>query len=96
MNHSLEMKKLPLEDLQEKFAAIVQEARNNPCLLEQFMIWLDMKVAEYKAKGVILLGKIMKIKNQRSWHYWTTDTRVTVHKENPVFHHDDVCSSNLM
>ncbi|XP_064597193.1 uncharacterized protein LOC135463713 isoform X7 [Liolophura sinensis] len=44
-----------LERVQYKFASIIGELCSEPIVLSQFAVWLDLKLAEYKAKGSISL-----------------------------------------
>ncbi|XP_064597108.1 uncharacterized protein LOC135463663 isoform X1 [Liolophura sinensis] len=44
-----------LERVQNKFACIIGELCNEPYVLSQFAIWVDLRIAEYKAKGSIAL-----------------------------------------
>ncbi|XP_064596655.1 uncharacterized protein LOC135463325 [Liolophura sinensis] len=44
-----------LERVQNKFACIIGELCSEPVILSQFAIWLDLRLAEYKAKGAISL-----------------------------------------
>ncbi|XP_064596999.1 zinc finger protein 16-like isoform X12 [Liolophura sinensis] len=44
-----------LERVQNKFACIIGELCSEPVILSQFAIWVDLRIAEYKAKGAISL-----------------------------------------
>ncbi|XP_064597159.1 uncharacterized protein LOC135463699 isoform X4 [Liolophura sinensis] len=44
-----------LERVQNKFACIIGELCSEPVVLSKFAIWLDLRLAEYKAKGAISL-----------------------------------------
>ncbi|XP_064597399.1 uncharacterized protein LOC135463872 isoform X2 [Liolophura sinensis] len=44
-----------LERVQNKFACIIGELCSEPVILSKFAIWLDLRLAEYKAKGAISL-----------------------------------------
>ncbi|XP_064603997.1 uncharacterized protein LOC135469306 isoform X2 [Liolophura sinensis] len=55
-----------LERVQNKFACIIGELCNEPFVLSQFAVWLDMRLAEYKAKGSICLECCGDIPNP-SW-----------------------------
>lgn len=46
-----------LERVQNKFACIIGELTNEPLVLSQFAIWVDLRISEYKSKGTISLGK---------------------------------------
>ncbi|XP_064597264.1 uncharacterized protein LOC135463764 isoform X3 [Liolophura sinensis] len=44
-----------LERVQNKFACIIGELCSEPDILSQFAVWVDLRIAEYKAKGAISL-----------------------------------------
>ncbi|XP_064597348.1 uncharacterized protein LOC135463832 [Liolophura sinensis] len=44
-----------LERVQFKFASIIGELCSEPLILSQFAVWVDLKMAEYKAKGAMSL-----------------------------------------
>ena len=44
-----------LMGMKESFSSMVQKVQ--PWILSHFMIWLDLKVAEYKVHGHMILGK---------------------------------------
>lgn len=46
-----------LERVQFKFASIIGELCSKPMILSQFAIWVDLRLAEYKLKGSISLGR---------------------------------------
>lgn len=48
-----------LERVQFKFASIIGELCSEPDILSQFAVWVDLRIAEYKLKGSISLGKNM-------------------------------------
>lgn len=46
-----------LEDVQVKFASIIEELSKCPPTLSQFVVWVDLCVAEYKSNGSFCLSK---------------------------------------
>lgn len=52
-----------MERVQNKFACIIGELCSEPLVLSQFAVWVDLRIAEYKTKGTISLGKLLILKN---------------------------------
>lgn len=50
-----------LERVQFRFASIIGELCSEPLILSQFAVWVDLKIAEYKAKGAMSLGKTISL-----------------------------------
>lgn len=44
-----------LMGMKENFTSMVQKVQ--PWILSHFMMWLDLKVAEYKVHGCMILGE---------------------------------------
>lgn len=56
-----------LERVQFKFASIIGELCNEPKILSQFAVWLDMRLAEFKLRGSITLGKYVILHHWQLW-----------------------------
>ena len=54
LTHSYRMGTISLDYLKQGFASLVQRA--DPAILAPFILWLDLKVAEYKVNGFMLMG----------------------------------------
>ena len=46
---------IDLSKIKEDFSVLVKEAQ--PWTLTQFVMWLDLKLSEFKIKGYMVLGK---------------------------------------
>lgn len=46
-----------LPKIKEDFANIVESITLQPWTLLQFIVWLDLKLAEYKINGYMVLGE---------------------------------------
>lgn len=46
---------LSLEALKENFTNIIENA--SPDVIDRFVVWLDMKISEFKINGKMNLGK---------------------------------------
>ena len=58
--------------IKEDFSVLVKEAQ--PWTLTQFVMWLDLKLSEFKIKGYMVLGMyIYWIENERLFKYWSKD-----------------------
>ena len=46
--------------IKEDFSGLVKEAQ--PWTLTQFVMWLDLKLSEFKIKGYMVLGMLIALK----------------------------------